>query len=75
MMKSLAILAIASAAVAVPQMALEKMLHNLEPRQAAGYYELTKGSGCKDVTFIFVRGTFEGPPVVIHTLSKSLCFC
>jgi hypothetical protein len=35
--------------------------------RGGGYHELSQGS-CKAVTFIFVRGTFEGEPVVRSSL-------
>jgi hypothetical protein len=59
-MKLLSTLALASAVFARPP---EMMLERRQFGFGGGYNELTKGT-CKDVTFIFVRGTFEGAPVV-----------
>jgi hypothetical protein len=51
-MKTALVLSLASAALAAPT--------HLETRQITlTANELTKGTGCKDVTFIWVRGTTE----------------
>jgi hypothetical protein len=64
-MKALTTLLLASAALATPapqgKGGKGKMGGGGGGR--GGYHELTQGS-CKPVTFIFVRGTFEGEPVV-----------
>jgi len=53
-MKAFSVLLLASLVNAIPS--------ELERRQFGGYNDL-KGGTCKDVTFVFVRGTFEGAPV------------
>lgn len=50
-MKASLVLSLASVALAAP--AVEKRQITMSAT------ELTKGSGCKDVTFIWVRGTTE----------------
>jgi hypothetical protein len=60
-MKAFSVLLLASLVNAIPS--------ELERRQFGGYNDL-KGGTCKDVTFVFVRGTFEGAPVVIDVQSS-----
>jgi hypothetical protein len=60
-MKAITTLLLASAALATPTPQGKGKMGGGGGR--GGYHELTQGS-CKAVTFIFVRGTFEGEPVV-----------
>jgi hypothetical protein len=60
-MKALSALLLASFVNAIPSA--------IERRQLGGYNDL-KGGTCKEVTFVFVRGTFEGAPVVIDVQSS-----
>jgi hypothetical protein len=63
-MKALTTLLLASAALANPApQGKGKGKGKLGGGGRGGYHELSQGS-CKAVTFIFVRGTFEGEPVV-----------
>lgn len=52
-MKASVVLSLASVALAAPAVEIEKRQMTMTMEQ------LTKGTGCKDVTFIWVRGTTE----------------
>ena len=62
-MKALTTLLLASAALANPAPQGKGGKGKMGGGGRGGYHELSQGS-CKAVTFIFVRGTFEGEPVV-----------